>query len=215
MKVEGIEIWAVRWPDKFSSSADDSSSEFFFQERLCHIGAVRRSSVLHPPEISSCCVRSKKWPNSILQEFEVAITIHGNFAPSLINERMNQWNLSFHDGHKNHDFLVIPVVWLNELMRIFSWPLAIIFSMWFLVQDEQLLICPNDPLHKVFVLSKKKPLSCLWQKLLSEQGCAYVLMEGIFSIFFRIFLCVLIKSPLFSFPKISGLLSYCYFKASI
>ena len=110
MKVEGIEIWAVRWPDKFSSSADDSSSEFFFQERLCHIGAVRRSSVLHPPEISSCCVRSKKWSNSILQEFEVAITIHGNFAPSLINERMNQWDLYFHDGHKNHDFLVIPVV---------------------------------------------------------------------------------------------------------
>ena len=97
MKVEGIEIWAVRWPDKFSSSADDSSSEFLFQERLCHIGAVRRSSVLHPPGISSCCVRSKKWPNSILQEFEVAITIHGNFAPSLINERMDQWNLSFHD----------------------------------------------------------------------------------------------------------------------
>ena len=39
----------------------------------------------------------------------------------------------FHDGHKNHEFFfVITVVSLNDLRTIFSWPLVIHFSMWFL-----------------------------------------------------------------------------------
>ena len=55
MKVEGIEVWAVSWPDELGPSADDSASEFFCEEGLGHVGAVRGGSTLHPPEISSCC----------------------------------------------------------------------------------------------------------------------------------------------------------------
>lgn len=51
--------------------------------------------------------KSEKTP--ILQQFEVAITIHKNSASTLINERMDQNNLSFHDAHNKHAFFVIPV----------------------------------------------------------------------------------------------------------
>ena len=40
-------------------------------------------------------------------------------------------------------------------MIVFSCPLVSIFLMWFPMQDEKLLICSNDALHKVFVLSQK------------------------------------------------------------
>ena len=55
MKVEGIEVWAVSRLDELGSSADDSASEYFFEEGLGHVGAVRGGSILHPPEIFSCC----------------------------------------------------------------------------------------------------------------------------------------------------------------
>ena len=55
MKVEGIEVWAVSRPDELGPSADDFASEFFSEEGLGHVGAVRGGFILHPPEISSCC----------------------------------------------------------------------------------------------------------------------------------------------------------------
>ena len=177
MKVKGIEIWAVRWPDKFSSSADDSSSEFLFQETLCHIGAVRWSFVLHPPEISSCCVRSKKWPNSILQEFEVAITSHGNFA-SLSS--MNAWT----NG-------IFPSTISTNIMTFWSFLSFDSMNSWGFSRDHLPSFfrcgfwCKTNSFSSVQMTLCTKSSS--WarshsQKLLSEQGCAYVLMEGIFSI---------------------------------
>ena len=46
MKVEGIEVRAVSWPDELGPSADDSASEFFCEEGLGDVVAVRGG--LHP-----------------------------------------------------------------------------------------------------------------------------------------------------------------------
>ena len=60
MEVKGIEVWAVQWPDELSPSADDSALEFFCEEWLSNIGAVRRNSILRPPEDFPECA----WANA-------------------------------------------------------------------------------------------------------------------------------------------------------
>lgn len=51
---------------------------------------------------------------------------------------------------------VIPVVWLNDLMWIFSWHLSpIFFLMRCLVHDEELFICLHDPLHNCLRLEQE------------------------------------------------------------
>ena len=62
---------------------------------------------------------------------------------------MNNGNHSINNGNEDHDLNIIPVIRFTDIMSVVIRPYPVVFSMWFLIETEELLVGPNDSLAKV------------------------------------------------------------------